>query len=358
MTALAEQSDRYTRRFLRLCLAATGAACFGLMGNALAACAPQQPNASQVARSVAEAGNVRLELTCTPKKLELSGTAVVEITITRPKGLELTPPDAEAMSEVFIVLDFEAKLPGIDGDKLVVRHVYEVEPANAGRLTIPPLKHRFTPSDGEPFEVATKPLDIEVTTMIDADERRTLGDLEAPADPMELPVNPIRYVAWTLAICAAIGLLLAAFALANHRKPPAAPPLTPGEIAASELQELRASGIEKSDAKEFYVQLTGIVRRYVEGTTGVRAPEQTTDEFLREIAQRRLFSSQEQTRFGDFLESADLVKYAAYAPSASDISESLDRAARFVTLQTPNEPLQPATATSSDKRSTRPELRV
>lgn len=288
--------------------------------------------ARRAANSIAKDGDILLEVTCVPAKISLSGEAVVEIIVTRPKALEFTPPDREAMSDVFVVRDFQAKLPSLDGDKVVVRHIYKVEPVDVGKQTIPPLIYHFEPADGEPFDVATKPVEFEVTTMIANDDRRSLGDLEAADRPKELPANRMKYVVLAAAAISCLALVVTALVIARRRKVPVASALTPGEIAARELQALKESGIATTDVKEFYVRLTSIVRRYVEQTTGIRAPEQTTDEFLREINQRRLFSSSEHMRFGEFLESADLVKYAAYAPSENDIEVSVTRAARFVTL--------------------------
>jgi len=286
----------------------------------------------QSARSVAEDGEIRLELTCSPAKLSLSGEATIVVTITRPRSMELSLPKDEPLSSVFVVRDFEAGLPGLDNDRIVVRHSYTVEAKDAGKLTIPRMQYGFEPRDGKEFAVATKPLEIEVTTMI-SEEDRSLRDLEAPARPMELPLHPMQYILWGLAVAAALALIVTAIVRRKHHRTPTEPPQSAGQIAERELAELRASEIAKSDVKEFYVRLTGIVRRYIEGTTGVRAPEQTTDEFLREIGQLKLFSTTEQTRFGEFLEAADLVKYAAYAPSDNDVTESLTRAARFVTLE-------------------------
>ena len=50
-------------------------------------------------------------------------------------------------------------------------------------------------------------------------------------------------------------------------------------------ENLPAQGL----VKEFYLRLTGIVRQYVEDTTGIRAPEQTTEEFLRDMRRVRYF---------------------------------------------------------------------
>ncbi len=66
--------------------------------------------------------------------------------------------------------------------------------------------------------------------------------------------------------------------------------------------------------KEFYLRLTGIVRQYVEDTTGIRAPEQTTEEFLRDMRSRAVFPPERSARLAEFLEAADLVKYAGQQP--------------------------------------------
>ena len=97
----------------------------------------------------------------------------------------------------------------------------------------------------------------------------------------------------------------------------------------------QAEGLAECDVKQFYVELTGIVRRYVERTTRVHAPEQTTEEFLREIRDQNLFAVEKQTQFKVFLEAADLIKFAAQVPGTDEIEASFNTAKAFVGLETP-----------------------
>ena len=83
----------------------------------------------------------------------------------------------------------------------------------------------------------------------------------------------------------------------------------------------------------FYVELTAVVRRYIERTTGILAPEQTTEEFLVEISRKETFRPEERGRLKHFLESADLVKFAAHEPRKEDLEESFERAKVFVGLE-------------------------
>jgi hypothetical protein len=111
------------------------------------------------------------------------------------------------------------------------------------------------------------------------------------------------------------------------------PNLSPRDLAALELKKLLSSGLSETDLKLFYVELTAIVRRYIERTVGIHAPEQTTEEFLREIGEHPAFSPSQRDRLANFLASADLVKFAGYQPMASAIDDSVRRARVFVDLE-------------------------
>ena len=109
---------------------------------------------------------------------------------------------------------------------------------------------------------------------------------------------------------------------------------TPEEIAQAALARLLAENLPgRGLVKEFYLRLTGIVRQYVEDTTGIRAPEQTTEEFLRDMRSRAVFPPERSARLAEFLEAADLVKYAGQQPQEDQIDQAIARAHEFVNLQ-------------------------
>jgi len=55
---------------------------------------------------------------------------------------------------------------------------------------------------------------------------------------------------------------------------------------------------------------------------------------LREIGSSGVFVADERERLASFLESADLVKFAAHEPTTDDIEESFTRAKLFIGLET------------------------
>lgn len=138
----------------------------------------------------------------------------------------------------------------------------------------------------------------------------------------DLPPLSWRLVGWIAAALAAVGLLVAGgWALVRylvrrvkeHR-------MSPIERAWVELDRLLKKGLPgRGRYKDFYVELTMVVRRYIQRKYGIKAPHLTTEEFLREAK-----PSDELRRF---LESADLVKFAG-VEATPDMADAATESAR------------------------------
>lgn len=291
-----------------------------------------------VARSRVERGPLVLTVELEPKTVRLSDEPTLTVTIDAHKDVQVNrPPFGAAMGE-FLIRDFREPLSKVDGDRQIVQQVYTLEPMRAGQLAIAPIAVTFSDTrnngDGQQHSLESEALTIEVTTAV-GDEIPTLADLRPASGPVALPEPETGFAVWLLGACGLVaGLALLIWRQRRRSKRSRTPALSPFELAYLELDELIAGNLAGTDVKRFYVELTGIVRRYIERTTGVRAPEQTTEEFLREIAGFSTFSSDERDRLRQFLESADLVKYAAQRPDTQDIEQSFERAKAFLGVQT------------------------
>jgi len=115
----------------------------------------------------------------------------------------------------------------------------------------------------------------------------------------------------------------------------AVPPPTPYETAIRELQRLRA---DNPPVEEFYTRLSDIVRRYLEGELGLRAPERTTEEFLYEVSRDHSLSTEHRELLGAFLQESDLVKFARFRPGSEDMTRAFDAAEKFVHDAQPHPP--------------------
>ena len=158
------------------------------------------------------------------------------------------------------------------------------------------------------------------------------------------PKKDLPPLSWRLAGWAALALLLAAAAVAGlvalvrfaarkvreHR-------MSPIERAWVELDRLLKKGLPgRGRYKDFYVELTMVVRRYVQRKYGVRAPNLTTEEFLRDNRIIELSNN----RIGElkaFLESADMVKFAGVA-ATPEMADAATDAARVYLRDDSREP--------------------
>lgn len=291
-----------------------------------------------MARSEVERGPVRVTVEVEPAVARLSDEPVLTLTVRSEPGVTVQkPPFGESMGD-FLIRDFHEALPRMEGDREVLQQTYTLEPTRTGKLTVWPISVSFTDSrpggDGQEHSVETEGVTVEVSSVVGSD-LPSLDELRPMAPPVELPRTTSGGV-WL----APLALLTVAVGGAllwwrrRRRREEVVRQLSPGELAWLELQRLLERNLAEEDVKGFYLELTAVVRRFIERSTGVRAPEQTTEEFLVQIARDATYPAEESRRLKSFLEAADLVKFAAHRPRGEDIEESFRRATRFLGLET------------------------
>jgi hypothetical protein len=112
------------------------------------------------------------------------------------------------------------------------------------------------------------------------------------------------------------------------------------DVARANLDGLvQAVRPEGEQVDTFYVELSYIVRQYLENRYELRAPELTTEEFLNQVIAAPQLSNDHKGLLRDFLRQADLVKFAGLRPSAEVIELSLSTASRFLDETRENAPL-------------------
>jgi len=291
---------------------------------------------------VSEKGPVKLTVRVTPAEPRLSDLVEMDIEVTAPPQVEIKPPAfGEAVGD-FLVRDYSERSPKIPAAKNAPEEQtrifhYQLEPVHSGIHLIRAIAIAFTDnregseSKGKPSQIESEPIEIKVTSEL-SDQVPDLGSLEPMLPPQPIESSQSRW--WVALLILAV--VAAAFIVRACRKQtaraPAAPVRSPEEIAQQALAQLLAEDLPSQGLlKEFYVRLTGIVRVYIEGKTGLRAPEQTTEEFLREIRSTSIFPTERSARLAEFLEAADMVKYAGQQPGSDQIELSILRAKEFIT---------------------------
>ena len=152
----------------------------------------------------------------------------------------------------------------------------------------------------------------------------------APIHDIAPPVPFFPYPLWmvVLAILGALGLLAlliwgGKLLFSKKQK------LTPAEATLAALTLLR-SRMESLSPHDFGVEVSTLLRRYVQEEHGLSATTQTSMEFLESIRNNAVFSKEEKVMLGGFLETADLLKFARAEAKKEETSSLLLQAEQLV----------------------------
>lgn len=93
---------------------------------------------------------------------------------------------------------------------------------------------------------------------------------------------------------------------------------------------LRAALTLMGQPGPFCVEVSQIIRVYLEQQFKLHAPERTTEEFLAELQDSSLLGLDQKRTLADFLMRCDLVKFARYEPGEPELRSLYDAAVRLV----------------------------
>ncbi|MFH1879035.1 MAG: hypothetical protein ABH883_09545, partial [Candidatus Omnitrophota bacterium] len=117
-------------------------------------------------------------------------------------------------------------------------------------------------------------------------------------------------------------------------------PLPPYEIALAELDRIEGMGlIGKGKIKEYYYLISICMRTYLENRFSLRAPEQTTEEFLKYVSGSSRLARAYIELLKDFMYHCDLVKYAKLEPGKPEADNLLKTTRHFIEETKPAEPV-------------------
>ncbi len=206
---------------------------------------------------------------------------------------------------------------------------YILEAYTTGELTIPQLAIKYKgKADKDWREARSDEQKIEVKSLLaKAKDMTDIRDIKGP-------VMVSARKQWFALFGAVIFSVLAVFLLRSRRRNKSAPVIQARpahEIAFEQLDELRRRDlISQGKIKEYFIEVSGIVRHYLENRFSLKAPEMTTEEFLLHLRDGSLLKTEHKTLLKDFLVACDLVKFAKYAPNPQEIDMTYQFARNFV----------------------------
>ncbi len=302
--------------------------------------------------ATSETGPVRAIVRLSPPEPAIGDPLRLELEVRAEPDVELLMPEFGEALDRFSIVDFTRSETADEQGGTISRQRYTLAPSRSGAQLIPPLLVEFVdrragrtpaPEGEDAYELLTAPLEFEVAAALPEGASLTLRAPLGRLGPRETP-GRFRALAWLLALVALAGAAYfgyrawAAWRSRSLRR-------SAYEVAKAELDALLLAprpGEREMDA--FFVQLSGIVRRYLENRFGLRSPELTTEEFVEELANSPDLVRSHQKLLREFLSRADLVKFAHLVPDPADVERSLESARSFLEATRVDSSSEPARA--------------
>ena len=283
-----------------------------------------------------EAEEPRISASLNRTHATIGDQIVLTLDVDAPRGSEIAFPDLKTYVGGLTLKASEKATPkDLEGGRArhslwAVLTAYEVKPYSISPI---PVTVRF-PS-GDKTTVQTLQLFVEVVSVVKEGEK--MEDIRDIKGPVGLPGLRLGSRFWSV-LCLLGSLLIGVLLwLRGRARPKAIPALPPHLAALQALERIEAMGLDQKNIKEYYFLVSGILRRYLEERFGLRAPEQTTEEFLETVVADHLLHETQKALLKSFLEHCDLVKFANVIPRREEAAWIFKTARGFIEETKPEE---------------------
>ena len=312
----------------------------------LISCGPEtikkRPVESQGYKQSYAAGSFTLDQSINKKEITIAEQLELVLETAVPENMAVEFPTYSASLGDFTLKDtraLPARMTG-SGDDLRVLHriAYILEPYLSGTYTIPAMTVTYSDKENGAAvsKLVTREIQVPVRSLLPPDtDQVAIKDIKPP---YSLPLNKVQlFLLAGLALVLAVLVLFAFYFWTKKHGKKISPEIKPGpaEIARQELERLLAENLlAKGEIKLFHLRISDILRRYIENRFGVRAPEQTTEEFLIKLSQAgsadNILLGSHEALLADFLSQCDLVKFAKHEPSIIECEKTMKICREFI----------------------------
>jgi len=261
--------------------------------------------------------------------IHIGDVFTARVSVAHAAGAEVENP-IQGMAKDLVVRDSRRETVSLDPTRERTDITYELTSFRVGVHRLSTNAVVCALADGSVQQYPFPKVSIEVDSLLEG-ENVPMQDIAAPVSwPGRFP-RWIQVLALIALLTVIAALIAKRFIHSRQQQPPPPPPPPPDEVALHALRLLREKGlIEEDQVEPFYVELSSIARHYLEDRFDLRAPERTTEEFIREATRSRLLSAEHQRLVREFLEQCDLVKFARHHPAREDMEHAFSAAEQLV----------------------------
>jgi hypothetical protein len=282
---------------------------------------------------LAQGQTAELKVSADKSTITIGDVVRVKLEVRRPESNKIAFPSFGPRHGDWVVRN-SAHLPPGKAEPGWVSEALQLELTiyKVGEFEIPPLGVEEISSAGARRLLTSEPIKIKVQSVLGKDDGE-LEDIKAQAD---IPPDYKPLLTFLTALGALAIIIYMAFQHYKKRKRPR--PLTPKdtrpleEIAREAIRVLLTKGlIQNGLLKQFYLELSEIIKRYLGSKLGIVSLERTTEEFtydLRKVA----VPWEHHLLVREFLMDCDLVKFAKYKPAEDEINRTVQRSLEIIDI--------------------------
>lgn len=277
--------------------------------------------------------DVSVRASIEPSQILIGEQAKFKIEISQPSAEKISWPQfADTLAtNVQIVEKLGADTTKLADDRISIVSEYLVTSYDSGYYYIPELTFETTTG-----KYVSNPVGLSVNT-VEVNEQT--DDINAEKAIMSAPFSWVEFARWSgigisiILLVVIIVLLLMRFVFNKKVKilPQEPEVIIPAHVVA--LQKLEQIKVEKlwqsGQIKQFYTQLTDVIREYLEGAYHINAMELTTDEIVA-LVKKNKDLDEIRNVLKEMLELSDLVKFAKFIPLENENEASVINAFMIV----------------------------
>ncbi len=290
--------------------------------------------AQDVPAIVGSIAGVSISTSVDKAEIYIGDLITYKVVIQYDSTLELIPPPLGANLQIFEVKEYQTDiLTRLDDGRMQSENTFVFSTFTTGDYVIEPVPVVFNLPDGKRKALLSDAVSIKVLSLLDNVSDST--DIKPLKAQYEFERDLTRYY-----IYSGIGLLLLIIVVlllwyGYRRKTETSEPvdLRPAwEIAFENLAMLRQKNLpHDGHYKQFYIELTEIIRSYYEKMYQIKVMDMTTEEFLTAFRELELPNGHYE-RTAKFFAHADLVKFAKHVPDVERIDEDFEEVHQSIEL--------------------------
>ncbi|NCQ17102.1 MAG: hypothetical protein COZ80_02920 [Ignavibacteria bacterium CG_4_8_14_3_um_filter_37_9] len=256
------------------------------------------------------------------------------VELSAPKNVEFFFPSIkDSLNKLEFIEQLPLRKKEENGKNTFIYH-FILAGYDSGLATIPSYSIPFkTPKDTSFSVLTTDSINLVIHTL-PVDTTKEAKDIK---EPIVIPFNWLELLFWITTVVLVVALIYFIYKKFLKRKDQGEEEIeiqkTPYEIALNSLDDLEAKKLWQSGkVKEYHTEITEIIRTYFEKRFLLPALELTTDETLK-LLKVKSETSKIIPLTKEFLQNADMVKFAKFIP-LNEINETMLKQARQIVTVT------------------------